>query len=104
PARCQESPRAARVCHQRGLTAYPARLESGSQLRGRCATTDRSHASGSKLNGKSHLLFMRSLLVRSNVPRDDGQVGAECGYFAGGGSFTFTMWPPTIRSHVPFGT
>jgi hypothetical protein len=83
PARCQEKPRADRVCHQRGLTTHPSRLEAGSHSRGRC-TTESSQASGSKLNWKLDLLFIGSLLIRSGMPMGNEQVGAECrGYFAG---------------------
>jgi hypothetical protein len=69
PARYQEKPRADRVCHRRGSTTCPGRLEIGSQLRERCATTERSQASGSKLNGKLDVLLISSLLIRSNMLR-----------------------------------
>src|SRR6266699_833215 len=105
PPRCQDRPRAARVCHVCGSTACLERIEGGSQLRGVWVTTENSQASGAKLNVKSVLVFIPLLSFRSNMPGGDGHVGAERdAHFAGGGTSICTTRPPTMRSQVPLGT
>ena len=58
PARCQDRPRAARVCQILGFTAGVDRTEEGSQLRGVCVASENSQASESKPNVKSVLAFI----------------------------------------------
>ena len=58
PARCQDRPRAARVCQILGFIAEVDRAEEGSQLRGVCVASENSQAFGSKLNVKSVLAFI----------------------------------------------
>src|SRR5204863_7629934 len=104
-ARCQDRPRAARVCQVCGLTACLERIEGGSQLRGVWVTTENSQASGAKLNVKSVLVFIPLLPIPLQHAAGDGHVGAERdAHFAGGGTSICTTRPPTMRSQVPLGT